>query len=201
MSRPWRMFYGIPTRHGRLQQSRAPRRHRLKHTDGQPSPVRLPPDTNIARELMAPSGRRAGEHVQCEIVASLHDHGDPLPILILFADWSERQRDWRSRDLYQVEEIPTGIDGRAFLLHRDPAAIAQDGPDADRCYGVFVHRNGQDHLCECKGFASHGRCKHVDALRGLIETGRLEHPMAGAPAPEWPSPEQVDADAKNEAPF
>lgn len=134
---------------------------------------------------------RAGEPVGREIIASLQDNGSPLPVLILFSDWSERKRDWRTRDLYEVEEIPTGIDGRAFLLHRDSAAIAKDGPDADDRYGVFVHRNGQDHLCECIGFARHGRCKHVDALRRLIEDGHLEHPMAGNPFRTFPSPEQV----------
>lgn len=144
---------------------------------------------------------RAGEPVKREIVASLQDNGNPLPILILFTDWSERKGDWRSHDVYQIEEIPTGIDGRAFLLHRDPGAIANDGPEADDRYGVLVHRNGQDHLCECKGFASHGRYKHVDAIRGLIEDGFLEHPMAGAPPREWPSPEKVEAVAMIEAPF
>jgi hypothetical protein len=116
---------------------------------------------------------RDGAPVPRKLMASLEHDGSPLPFLILFSDWSERQGDWRRRDLYQIEEIPAGIDGRAFLLHRAPAAIARDGPHADSRYGVFVHRNGQDQLCECKGFARYGRCKHVDALRRLIEDGHL----------------------------
>ncbi len=142
-----------------------------------------------------------GEPVQRAIVASLKDNGTPLPILFLLSKWSERKRAWRTRDVYAVEEIPTGIDGRAFRLHRHPDAIADEGPDADRCYGVLVHRNGQDHLCDCKGFARTGRCKHIEALRGLIDDGHLEHPMAGAPVPDWPSPEQLAADAEMDLPF
>lgn len=132
---------------------------------------------------------RNGKPTTTEMTASYQDTGHGLPHLYLFSDYSARLTDWRTRDTYRVEEIPTGMDGRAFLLHRAAEAVAADGPDADERYGVFVARNGQDGICECRGFQRFGRCKHHDALKGLIGAGHIDHPLAG-PAP-----------AATEAPF
>lgn len=121
------------------------------------------------------------------------DNGEGLPTLAIFGRWSKRREEFRDVATYTVEEIPTGIDGRAFLLHRDPADIAKDGPDADSYYGVMIARNGQDHLCECRGHQAHAHCKHVDVIRRLVECGHIDHPEAD-PRPD------VTVDASN-APF
>lgn len=151
---------------------------------------------------------RNGQPVKKEISVSLQDGpGLPLPRLFLFSDWSARKGDWRTRDVYDVEEIiaGAGMDGRAFLLHRTPEAIAKDAErgdaDAPERYGVFVARNDQDHICECRGFQAHGRCKHLDAVRGLIADGHLDAIGAAAPVQPFPTPEQVTHDSLIEAPF
>src|SRR5688572_28082541 len=81
-------------------------------------------------------------------------------------------RKGRAEELYDVREFPCGMDGRAFELVKDRTADV---------YCVFVSRNGQDDHCDCIGHLQHGVCKHTDSLRHLIETGKLEHPMAGSP--------------------
>jgi hypothetical protein len=88
------------------------------------------------------------------------------------------------------------MDGRAFLLHRSPDAIAKDAEcdpselAADR-YGVFIAADGFNHHYERRGHAAHAYCKHVDAIRGLIADGRLEDPRAAVPEGSFPTPEQV----------
>jgi hypothetical protein len=149
---------------------------------------------------------RNGLPVKKEITAIVTERAGELPELHLFSDWSEKKRDWRTRDVYQVEEISTPMEGRAFLLHRSPEAIARDGirdltEEPTNRYGTFLAQNGQDHICECKGFASRGYCKHVSGLIAVITAGQLEHPMAGAPVQQFPSSEQVASDALIEAPF
>jgi hypothetical protein len=60
-----------------------------------------------------------------------------------------------------------GPDARCFRLSK---IIAPDdgGPDHyDVCF------EGEGARCECKGFLRHSHCKHVDALRALLERGSL----------------------------
>lgn len=50
-------------------------------------------------------------------------------------------------------------------LYRDQATgtyVATSGTDAAKAYVVTPH------TCECQGFASHGRCKHIGALHAAI---------------------------------
>src|SRR4051812_40163394 len=103
---------------------------------------------------------RNGQPTTTELMASYQDTGHGLPFLYLFADWSDRLCDFRARDTHRVEEIPTGMDGRAFLLHRSEQAIAEDGPDADERYGVLISRNPGNDICECRGHARFAYCKH-----------------------------------------
>jgi hypothetical protein len=147
-----------------------------------------------------------GAAVKKEIVAVFQETGRGLPTLTLFGPWSNRKQDWTSRDEYEVEEISTPMPGRAFLLHRDEAGIARDArrdPSDEPAtrYGVLLADNNQDHICECHGFTAHGRCKHVDGLKAVINAGQLDHPMAGRPVEPFPSESQVTHDALIEAPF
>ncbi len=36
-----------------------------------------------------------------------------------------------------------------------------------------VNIDGDKRTCECKGFASHGHCKHADGIAALIAAGKL----------------------------
>jgi hypothetical protein len=100
--------------------------------------------------------------------------------------------------LYTLAEFPTGWDGRAFVVTRDA-----DGEE----YNVFVARNGQDSTCDCAGhtYTSNDptgpRCKHIDALRHLIETDQLQDPRHDPRVDPWPSPEQLAAEAGMNLPF
>lgn len=113
-----------------------------------------------------------------------------LAELAILSDWQPRLKRYRLLDSFTVEEIPTGLDGRAFLLHRSDLAIAADaeaGIDPiDERYGVLVARNGQDNHCECRGFQANCYCKHLDAMRHLVEGGLIDDPrLDPRPEPEW----------------
>ena len=152
--------------------------------------------------LLTPACIRNGQPAKHEISVTYQDRGPAygLPLLHLFSGgWSTRKADFCEKNVYTVEEIPTGMDGRAFLLHRDEEAVAKDiaaGREQEARYGVLIARNGQDDLCECRGFTAHGRCKHVSAMRGLIEGGHIDEPGQDAPVDSFPSPEQLAHDAK-----
>ena len=60
---------------------------------------------------------------------------------------------------YTFKEIPCAIGGRGFAVHR-------------LGLGELYHvRVGSPHecSCECLGFLAHGNCKHIQAIRTLIE--------------------------------
>src|SRR4029077_3323401 len=67
----------------------------------------------------------------------------------------------RCEELYVLSETPVGygFEGRGFDLAKD-----SDGTH----YGTFIAHRGHD-FCDCIGFSQHGRGKHVDAVRYLIE--------------------------------
>jgi hypothetical protein len=156
----------------------------------------LPGAFEMSGILLTPDCIRNGKPAKTELQVVYRDDGHGLPLLSLFRDgWSNRKADFRGRDSYDVEEINTGMDGRAFLLHRTPEAIAKSSDSTQR-YGVLIARNGQDDLCECRGFEKGGYCKHVNAMRGLIEAGHIDRPGEDAPVDAFPSPEQAAHDAK-----
>jgi hypothetical protein len=80
-----------------------------------------------------------------------------IRIVMTYANRSELFRYW-------VEALPSDF-GTAYTLTK----ITPEGKDAD-VYHVCVD-NPQDSLCTCKGFESHGACKHLDACK-LIASGR-----------------------------
>ena len=61
-------------------------------------------------------------------------------------------------DFYVFCEIPCAIGGRGFALHRLGLA---------NLYHVRVG-TPRESSCECLGFLSHGRCKHIQGLTALI---------------------------------
>ena len=65
---------------------------------------------------------------------------------------------------YYVNELPAA-DGRGFAVEK----IELGTPAGERAvYHVYLHQNGRDRSCECKGFLRHGRCKHADGLSALF---------------------------------
>jgi hypothetical protein len=80
-----------------------------------------------------------------------------IRIVMCYANRSEIFRYW-------IERLPSDF-GTAYTLTK----IAPDGKDAD-VYHVCVD-NPQDSLCTCKGFESHGRCKHLSACQ-VIASGK-----------------------------
>jgi|GEM_PF-5504522 len=105
---------------------------------------------------------------------------DLMPRLFIFSEWSTRKSGWRQQDKYSLEESPTGMKGRAFMLYRSAEAVAKD-LEGDHYCSVFIARNRQDHICECKGYTPRGYCKHVAAVRWAIECGHLDEQPASAP--------------------
>lgn len=64
---------------------------------------------------------------------------------------------------YVFKEIPCDIGGRGFAVHRLGLA---------NLYHVRVGAP-RDCSCDCLGFLSHGRCKHVLGLTALIGHGLI----------------------------
>jgi hypothetical protein len=130
-----------------------------------------------------------------EVVAVFQDYGPPdLPTLYVFSEWSTREGGWMKRREFKVAEIPCGMSGRAFILHRTPEAIAAD-PHGDERYGVLIGFEAQGDLCECKGHQARGYCVHTAAMRWVVTSGNADADPLHDPRPE-PTPKQMA-----EAPF
>lgn len=131
------------------------------------------------------------------------DTGEGLAELAILTGLRPALELFREVSNFRVEEIPTGngFDGRGFLLHRSAAAIATEGSDADKYYGTFISRNGQDDHCSCRGCQAHGHCKHLTVLRQLVEGGHIDDPRHD-PRPEpLPPANEVATAWTLEAPF
>ena len=70
---------------------------------------------------------------------------------------------------YRVTEFPTDWQGRGFHLGK----VTEGSDKTEESYSCFVGRNGQDKMCECKGFTFAGHCKHLASLTALIVAGKL----------------------------
>lgn len=79
-------------------------------------------------------------------------------------------QDKRTVTRYAAFEFPCGFDGRAVRLVKFDGTPGSDA-DAD-AYAVFVGRAG-DHRCDCKGHSYTGHCKHVAAVKALLDNGWL----------------------------
>jgi hypothetical protein len=122
---------------------------------------------------------RNGELTTTEIATSYTDDGHGLPILVILSNWSNKRREYDRKTTFRVEEVPAS-GGRGFILHRNPADVAKDGPEAEDVYQTFV-ANPQDRSCTCVGFSAHGYCRHADALLALLQAGHIDHIEAGRP--------------------
>ena len=69
----------------------------------------------------------------------------------------------RDSAVYAFHEIRCDIGGRGFALHRLGLGTL---------YHVRVG-NRTDSSCECMGYLRHGRCRHLHALRSLIDSNEI----------------------------
>lgn len=67
---------------------------------------------------------------------------------------------------YRVEEFPADH-GRGFMLFK----IDAGSDKSEERYGCCVGPRAK--MCECRGFAATGACKHLSALVTLVEAGQL----------------------------
>jgi len=77
---------------------------------------------------------------------------------------------------YAVCEFPTTWAGRAF--HFECFGGQSDRDSLTEGYDVFFARNPRETRCDCKGFAfGKGKpCKHIEAVRAIIENGWMDLP-------------------------
>ena len=76
--------------------------------------------------------------------------------------------------LYSLTPLPADF-GVAWRLTKIVMRAVADGmwePAATERYDVLLADDGRD-LCECKGFAHAGRCKHVSAVAKLRQLGLI----------------------------
>lgn len=72
----------------------------------------------------------------------------------------------RETTTYAVCEFPTDRGDRGFVLQKVGASI--------ECYGVFCSPRGPAFdACECKAFQFRRTCRHKDAVRKLMDLGKL----------------------------
>jgi len=71
--------------------------------------------------------------------------------------------DRKGESLYAFREIPCDIGGRGFLVHRI---------GLEQLYHVRIHGD-KESTCECMGYLSHGRCRHIFALQALLHESQL----------------------------
>jgi len=69
----------------------------------------------------------------------------------------------RCHQTYEVSEFPADFAGRAFTLKK---------ADGSGFYSVFIGA-GSERICDCRGHAAHGRCKHASALEALVQNGQI----------------------------
>jgi len=131
----------------------------------------------LSTTLVAADRIYNGEPTQVELIASYKVTGEGLPVLTISRDWRRTLSRWAKETTYRVEEVPCQCGGRGFILHRDSADVAKDGPDADSEYQVRV-ANRQDYSCTCLGSLRHGYCCHTSALLALLAGGFIDAPNA-----------------------
>jgi hypothetical protein len=123
-----------------------------------------------ATTLVVPITRlEAGQPVASEIEVTYADG-----VLTIRSDWSSRRQRWRRETVYRVEAV-----GLSFILNRSPSDVARDGEPS------YVVMTGKDQQCSCPGHLSHGRCKHLSAIVGLLEAGLLTPAGVEPIAEDW----------------
>lgn len=79
----------------------------------------------------------------------------------------------REYSRYWMERIPADLAGHAFVFRK----VVRPGEEQSVSETLLADRAEND-LCDCRGFASTGHCKHLDVLRDLAAHGQLPAPLA-----------------------
>jgi len=108
-------------------------------------------------------------------------HAPVLTITLSYTDGTEEATE------YRVEEVGSDV-GRSFDLTRWTRPGERGTVERHR---VSLAGNGQN-ACGCKANAFKGTCKHVEAIRFLIDSGRLPGGYPADGAPEWPGRDWAD---------
>ena len=75
---------------------------------------------------------------------------------------------------YWFQEVPADLAGRAFRFVK----VVKTGEEDDGgCHECLVADQPQFDLCDCRGHASTGACRHLDMLRDLIANDQLPAPL------------------------
>jgi hypothetical protein len=88
---------------------------------------------------------------------------------------------------YSVTPLASDF-GAAFHLHK-----ADRGDGQTELYDVLLH--GRQSSCTCKGNTYRGKCKHVEALTALVQSGKLAV-REPEPQPEAEEEETVEITAE-----
>ena len=95
--------------------------------------------------------------------------------------------------VFEATEFTDGFEGRSFRLKN---LTDRSG------WSCQIARNGQDHICECRGFKTTERCQHVKSLIALLDSGILDSQYdPDRPESPFPSPQQLADEAGVELPF
>jgi hypothetical protein len=107
---------------------------------------------------------RKGQRVPMQLDATISQlHGEAFMLLTI--------NQGKRTDAYLLQEI-SAAEGRGFHLARVSA-------DSTGGHQVFLSANDERFdSCSCPGFTYTNRCKHHDALRGLLDNGELPQPAA-----------------------
>lgn len=90
---------------------------------------------------------------------------------------------------YLVHDLGMSQDemGRAFRIKK-----SLDANKSEEFYNVLISIFGpRQHRCECKGFASHGLCCHVESLQALASNGELGIAPIGEGKGKEPLPDKA----------
>jgi len=75
-------------------------------------------------------------------------------------------------DRYFIAPVKSAPGGEGFRLERIDEA--EDGSrQVGEVYHVLVGGDVEQGCCDCRGHEAHGHCKHHDACRLLVESGRM----------------------------
>lgn len=119
---------------------------------------------------------RAGKPVEEPLWVEWHAEYGPIPArLVLAAGWDGKTWElWRG---YSVSEVRDGSGVRRFRLDRDADQLTHLPPGSDRTPAYEVSIGLKSGWCTCRGYTllndTRRPCKHVAALRHLIETNVL----------------------------
>lgn len=111
-----------------------------------------------------------GQEVSKSIVVEYRHYRDmQWPIVTIKTNWQPKKKQYKDTSDYSLQCFKCDgddyKDGRGFRLTKLD--------DDEEVYDVWLGDDGIRQVCTCRGFESHGRCKHTAALLQLINNGTV----------------------------